>query len=125
MQDILLLSDRSRFLLEDGHKIENVNKDGAVFQGVEVKVQIPISENASVKFLEKSIYIEGDESDPKMENSRLHKVAIQNILSIAASAERGSEHPLSKGTRRMYLSFLIHTNLNKYHAHNCILFALT
>lgn len=125
MQDILLLSDRSRFLLEDDHKIENVNKDGADFQGVEVKVQIPISENASVKFLEKSIYIEGDESDPKMENSRLHKVAIQNILSIAASAERGSEHPLSKGTRRMYLSFLIHTNLNKYHAHNCILFALT
>ncbi len=94
VQEVLLISDTSRFLL-------GMNDDATTNKGIEPNTPIKISQEESANFLQKSIVIEDDESDADLTNSRLYKVAVANILSIAASAERGSEHPLSKGKRKM------------------------
>lgn len=43
------------------------------------------------------------------ENSLGHDVGIKNILSLAASAEKGSEHPLSRGVSCYHYLFYLAT----------------
>lgn len=76
VQHVLLLSERSVFLFDN---------------------------NEDAEFLDTTIHTKS-EGDVKMRMTKselnpcqIHDNAIKNILAVAASAERGSEHPLSKG----------------------------
>lgn len=68
---VLLLSDRPCFLFDE-NRMQNIQEK---FIG-NVKMRV---------------------SDDMSNVGLIHEKAIKNIISVAASAERGSEHPLSRG----------------------------